>query len=62
VIITSILNALALREIDGGFWGTFFLNFGIIMLLNGATWMGTDIMVDRFFGSMMPGIGELVPG
>lgn len=62
VIITSILNALALKEIGGGFWGTFFLNFGIIMILNGATWMGTDMLVAKFFGSMMPGIGELVPG
>ena len=62
VIITSIMNALALKEIGGGFWGTFFLNFGIIMVLNGATWMGTDIMVHTLFGSMMPGIGGLIPG
>ncbi|GAH04961.1 unnamed protein product [marine sediment metagenome] len=62
VLITSILNALSLKEIGGDFWGTFFLNFGVIMIVNGATWMGTEMLVSRFFGSMMPGIGELVPG
>ena len=62
VIFISILNAIALKEIGGGFWGTFFLNFGIIMMLNGATWIGTDMLIDMVFKKMMPGVGEIIPG
>jgi len=62
VILISILNAMALKEIGGGFWGTTFLNFGIIMVLNGGTWIGTNMLIDMVFKRMMPGMGELVPG
>ena len=62
VILLSILNALALKEIGGGFWGTFFLNFGIIMVLNGATWIGTKMLIDIVFNKMMPAVGEIIPG
>lgn len=52
VFIMSIVNALTIKEVSAGYWGTFFLNLGIFLILSGITWMATGILIQFALGSM----------
>ena len=40
ILFVTTLNALALREAEGGFWGTSLLYIGLLLILSGAAWFG----------------------
>jgi archaellum biogenesis protein FlaJ (TadC family) len=52
IFIMAIVNALTVKEVSAGYWGTFFLNLGILLVLSGITWMGAQIFIRMIFGSL----------
>ena len=52
VFLMAVVNALIYKEISGGFWGTFFLTVGLLLIVSGFTWMATEILINMVFGSM----------
>jgi len=52
VMLTTILNALALKEMKGSFLGTFLLNLGLLLILSGAAWIATTELVDIMLGQL----------
>ena len=62
VILTSIINALSMKEIKGGFWGTFLLNLGLLLILSGGAWIATHKLAEIMLGQL-PGIEYFpIPG
>jgi archaellum biogenesis protein FlaJ (TadC family) len=52
VFVMAVVNALIVKEVSAGYWGTFFLNFGILLVLSGVTWMAGRILIQGVLGSM----------
>jgi archaellum biogenesis protein FlaJ (TadC family) len=50
ILLTTILNALTLKEARGGFWGTSLLYASVLLLLSGAAWIGASFIMDISFG------------
>ena len=59
LILTAIINALSLKELKGGFWGTFLLNLGLLLILSGGAWIATQELIGVALGQL-PGI-EMFP-
>jgi archaellum biogenesis protein FlaJ (TadC family) len=55
IIVTAIINALSMKEIKGGFWGTFLLNLGLLFILSGGAWIATHQLAEMMLGQL-PGI------
>jgi len=55
VILTTVVNALSMKEIKGGFWGTFLLNLGLLLILSGGAWIATHRLIGIVLGQL-PGI------
>jgi len=55
IFIMAVVNALTAKEVSAGYWGTFFLNLGILLIVSGVAWMGAQIFVGNILGSL-PGI------
>jgi archaellum biogenesis protein FlaJ (TadC family) len=52
IFIMAVVNALTVKEVSAGYWGTFFLNLGVLLILSGITWMGAQIFIRMIFGSL----------
>lgn len=52
VFVMAVVNALIVKEVSAGYWGTFFLNLGILLILSGATWIVARILIQGVLGSM----------
>lgn len=52
VFIMAVVNALTIKEVSAGYWGTFLLNLGILLIVSGITWMATNILIKFALGSM----------
>lgn len=52
VFIMAVVNALTIKEVSAGYWGTFFLNLGILLIVSGITWMAANILIEMALGSM----------
>lgn len=52
VFIMAVVNALTIKEVSAGYWGTFFLNLGILLLISGVTWVAANFLVEMALGSM----------
>lgn len=52
VFVMAVVNALIVKEVSAGYWGTFFLNFGLLLILSGFTWMIGRVMIQNVLGSM----------
>jgi len=55
VILTTVVNALSMKEIKGGFWGTFLLNLGLLLIVSGGAWIATYRLIGIVLGQL-PGI------
>ena len=55
IFIMAVVNALTAKEVSAGYWGTFFLNLGILLILSGVSWMAAQIFVESILGGL-PGI------
>lgn len=45
VFIMAVVNALTVKEVSAGYWGTFFLNLGILLIVSGITWVAAQMLV-----------------
>jgi len=52
IFVMAVVNALIVKEVSAGYWGTFFLNFGILLILSGVTWMIGRVLIQGVLGSM----------
>lgn len=52
VFVMAVVNALTVKEVSAGYWGTFFLNFGILLIISGVTWMVGRVLIQGVLGSM----------
>jgi archaellum biogenesis protein FlaJ (TadC family) len=52
VFVMAFTNALIVKEVSAGYWGTFFLNFGILLVVSGVTWMAGRVLIQGVLGSM----------
>lgn len=52
IFIMAVVNALTLKEVSAGYWGTFFLNLGILLIISGVTWTAAQILINMVMGSM----------
>ena len=55
IFIMAIVNALTAKEVSAGYWGTFFLNLGILLILSGTAWVAAQLFVETILGTL-PGI------
>ena len=60
ILFITALNALALREAEGGFWGTSLLYIGLLLVLSGASWFAGEKLMDMMFGQVLEGFEELI--
>ncbi len=52
IIATAVVNALSIKAVSGGYWGTFFLNLGILFVLSGATWIVSYNLINSMLNTM----------
>lgn len=52
IFIMAVVNALTIKEVSAGYWGTFFMNLGILLIVSGITWMAAQIFIEIALGSM----------
>jgi len=52
IFIMAVVNALTLKEVSTGYWGTFFLTLGILLILSGVTWVVAQVFIESILGSM----------
>ncbi len=52
VFAMAVVNALIVKEVSAGYWGTFFLNFGMLLVISGFTWMAGRVLIQSVLGSM----------
>jgi archaellum biogenesis protein FlaJ (TadC family) len=52
IFIMAVVNALTVKEVSAGYWGTFFLNLGILLIVSGITWMAAQIFIEGILSSL----------
>jgi flagellar protein FlaJ len=52
IFIMAVVNALTLKEVSTGYWGTFLLTLGILLIISGITWMAAQIFIENILGSL----------
>ena len=52
IFAMSVVNALILKEVSTGYWGTFLLTLGILLISSGITWMVAQIFIESILGSL----------
>jgi archaellum biogenesis protein FlaJ (TadC family) len=50
IVLTTVLNSLMLKEARGGFWGTSCMYVSILLMLSGAAWLGSEMLMNISFG------------
>ncbi len=52
IFVMAIVNALTVKAVSGGYWGTFFLNLGILLAISGAAGIASQILIQGALSSM----------
>ena len=52
IFVTAVVNSLAVKAVSGGYWGTFFLNLGILLIISGVTWIASYNLIQGILNSM----------
>lgn len=52
IFVLAIMNALTVKEVSGGYWGTFFLNLGIMLVISGVAWLVAHALIQNVLNSM----------
>jgi len=60
ILFITALNAFALKEAKGGFWGSSLLYVGILLILSGAAWISAEKLMDIAFGQVLKGFEEFI--
>jgi archaellum biogenesis protein FlaJ (TadC family) len=56
ILVMAIVNALTVKAVSGGYWGTFFLNLGILLAISGAAGIASHMLIEGAL-SAMPSLG-----
>lgn len=60
IFVTAIINALTVKTVSGGYWGTFFLNLGILLAISGVVAIASQMLIQGAFNAM-PSIDVSIP-
>ena len=60
ILLITSLNALALKEAEGGFWGKSLLYIGLLMIISGASWLIGEKLMDLTLGQVLRGFEKLI--
>jgi len=60
ILLVTSLNALALKEAEGGFWGKSLLYIGLLMIISGASWLIGEKLMDLTLGQVLRGFEKLI--
>jgi len=52
IFVMAIINALCVKEVSGNYWGTFFLNLGILLIISGVAWIAAHTLIQIVLNSM----------
>lgn len=52
VFVMAVVNALTIKAVSGGYWGTFFLNLGILFIISGVAWIASYSLIQGALGAM----------
>jgi len=58
VFFLSVINALCIKDMRGGFWGITLLYAGILLVVSGLSWFMTDRFITDFFREAISSIKE----
>ena len=60
ILLVTSLNALALKEAEGGFWGKSLLYIGLLMIISGVSWLTGEKLMDLTLGQVLSGFEKLI--
>ncbi len=60
ILLVTSLNAVALKEAEGGFWGKSLLYIGLLMIISGASWLIGEKLMDLTLGQVLRGFEKLI--
>lgn len=60
IFVTAVVNALTVKTVSGGYWGTFFLNLGILLAISGGVAIAAQMLIQGAF-SAMPALDVSIP-
>lgn len=52
ILVMAVVNALTVKTVSGGYWGTFFLNLGILLAISGAAAIASQTLIEGALSSM----------
>ena len=52
VFVMAIINALTVKAVSGGYWGTFSLNLAILLIISGVAWIASYSLIQSALSSM----------
>jgi archaellum biogenesis protein FlaJ (TadC family) len=52
IFVTAIVNALTVKAVSGGYWGTFFLNLGILLIISGVAGIASYSLIQGTLNAM----------
>jgi archaellum biogenesis protein FlaJ (TadC family) len=45
IFVMAVINALTIKTVSGGYWGTFFLNLGILLIISGGAAIASQTLI-----------------
>ena len=52
IFVMAIVNAWTVKAVSGGYWGTFFLNLGILLAISGVAGIVSKELIESVFNAM----------
>jgi archaellum biogenesis protein FlaJ (TadC family) len=60
IFVMAVVNALTVKTVSGGYWGTFFLNLGILLAISGVAAIASQTLIQGAL-TAMPSIDVPIP-
>ena len=60
ILLVTSLNAVALKEAEGGFWGKSLLYIGLLLIISGVSWLIGEKLMDLTLGHVLRGFEKLI--
>jgi archaellum biogenesis protein FlaJ (TadC family) len=52
IFVLAVVNALTVKAVSAGYWGTFFFNLGILLIISGVAWIAANALIQTALASM----------
>lgn len=52
ILMMAVINAFIIKEASAGYWGTFFFNLAVLLILSGVSWIVAESFIRSALGSM----------